>query len=93
MESLVYVVGPIEVADQHSMFKSIKDELELNLDKDRLILGDPEECLPEFQRQQEATGAETCLLRLRHAHSVGSSHGQIMKTIDSTGDRIIPYCN
>ena len=69
---------------------------ELTLDriaKDRLILGDPEECLTEFQRWQEATGAETCLLRLRHAHSGGPSHGQIMKTIDLIGDRIIPYCD
>jgi len=83
---------------QHGLseFRSIKDESELNLDriaKDRLILGDPEECLSEFQRWQEATGAETCLLRLRHAHSGGPSHGQIMKTIDLIGDRIIPYCN
>jgi probable F420-dependent oxidoreductase len=79
-----------------SEFKSIKDESELTLDriaKDRLILGDPQECLTEFQRWQEATGAETCLLRLRHAHSGGPSHGQIMKTIDLIGDRIIPYCD
>ncbi len=77
-----------------SEFRSIKDESELTLDriaKDRLILGDPEECLTEFQRWQEATGAEACLLRLRHAHSGGPSHAQIMKTIDLIGDRIIPY--
>jgi len=75
-------------------FRSIKDESELTLDriaKDRLILGDPEECLTEFQRWSEATGAESCLLRLRHAHSGGPSHSQIMKTIDLIGDRIIPY--
>ncbi len=79
-----------------SEFKAIKDESELTLDriaKDRLILGDPEECLTEFQRWQEATGAESCLLRLRHAHSGGPSHGQIMKTIDLIGDRVLPYCN
>ena len=77
-----------------SEFKSIKDESELTLDriaKDRLILGDPEECLTEFQRWSDATGAETCLLRLRHAHSGGPSHAQIMKTIDLIGDRIVPY--
>ena len=75
-------------------FQSIKDESELTLDriaKDRLILGDPEECLTEFQRWSEATGAESCLLRLRHAHSGGPSHAQIIKTIDLIGDRIIPY--
>ena len=79
-----------------SEFKSIKDESELNLEniaKDRLIMGDPEECLTEFQRWQYATGADSCLLRLRHAHSGGPSHAQIMKTIDLIGDRIIPYCH
>ena len=77
-----------------SEFKSIKDESEFTLDriaKDRLIMGDPEECLTEFQRWSERTGAESCLLRLRHAHSGGPSHAQIMKTIDLIGDRIIPY--
>ena len=79
-----------------SEFRFIKDESELTLDrisKDRLILGDPEECLSEFHRWQEATGAGTFMLRLRHAHSGGPSHGQIMKTIDLIGDRIIPYCD
>ena len=39
----------------------------------------------------QSTGAESCLLRLRHAHSGGPSHAQIMKTIHLIGDRIIPY--
>jgi len=75
-------------------FLAIKEESELTLDrvaKDRIIMGDPEECLTEFQRWSEGTGAESCLLRLRHAHSGGPSHAQIMKTIDLIGDRIIPY--
>ncbi len=75
-------------------FLSIKNDSELTLErvaKDRLIMGDPEECLSEFQRWSDATGAESCLLRLRHAHSGGPSHAQIMKTIDLIGDRIIPY--
>ena len=75
-------------------FLSIKSESELTLErvaKDRLIMGDPEECLNEFQRWSDATNAESCLLRLRHAHSGGPSHAQIMKTIDLIGDRIIPY--
>ena len=54
-------------------------------------MGAPEGCLTEFQRWSEGTGAESCLLRLRHAHSGGPSHAQIMKTIDLIGDRIIPY--
>ena len=75
-------------------FLSIKNESELTLErvaKDRLIMGDPEECLTEFQRWKEGTRAESCLLRLRHAHSGGPSHDQIMRTIDLIGDRIIPY--
>ncbi|MBO20246.1 MAG: hypothetical protein CL732_06880 [Chloroflexi bacterium] len=75
-------------------FQSIKNESELTLErvaKDRLIMGDPEECLTEFQRWAEGTGTESCLLRLRHAHSGGPSHAQIMKTIDLIGDRIVPY--
>ena len=72
-------------------FLSIKNESELTLErvaKDRLIMGDSEECLTEFQRWSEGTGAELCLLRLRHAHSGGPPHAQIMKTIDLIGDRI-----
>ena len=47
-----------------------------NLAPDRLILGDPETCVREFQRWQKATGASTFLLRLRHAHSGGPPHAQ-----------------
>ena len=75
-------------------FKSIKTEAELTLDnvaRDRLILGDPEECVSEFHRWSEATGAELCLLRLRHAHSGGPPHPEIMKAISLFGDRVIPY--
>ena len=95
------VYGPEVMAAYHYYwknglreFQSIQDESELTLDrvaKDRLIMGDPEECLDEFQRWSEGTGAESCLLRLRHAHSGGPSHAQIMKTIDLIGDRIVPY--
>ena len=55
-------------------FQSIKSEAEFTLDriaKDRLILGDPEECVGEFRRWSQATGADYFLLRLRHAHSGG----------------------
>lgn len=75
-------------------FRSIKSEEELTLDKvaeDRLILGDPEECVSEFHRWSEATGAELCLLRLRHAHSGGPAHEEIMKSISLFGERVIPY--
>ncbi len=75
-------------------FRSIQSEDSLTLDQvahDRLILGDPEECVSEFKRWSEATGASHCLLRLRHAHSGGPPHQQIMKTIDLIGERVIPY--
>ena len=54
-----------------------------NLAPDRLILGDPEACVREFQRWQKATGASTFLLRLRHAHSGGPPHAKIMEAIQT----------
>lgn len=63
-----------------------------NLAPDRLILGDPETCVREFQRWQKATGADTFLLRLRHAHSGGPPHESIMDAIRLFGERVLPYC-
>ena len=57
-----------------------------------MILGDPETCMREFQRWQQATGASTFLLRLRHAHSGGPPHAEIMKAIRLFGERVLPYC-
>ena len=63
-----------------------------NLAPDRLILGDPETCVREFHRWQEATGADYYLLRLRHAHSGGPAHEKITQAIKLFGDRVLPYC-
>ncbi len=63
-----------------------------NLAQDRLIIGEPEECIREFHRWQEATGADYCLLRLRHAHSGGPAHAKIVDAITLFGDRVMPYC-
>lgn len=79
-----------------SEFRSIKSESELTLDKvarDRLILGGPEECIREFHRWNEATGADYFLLRLRQAHSGGPPHEKIMEAIRLFGEKVIPYCN
>jgi alkanesulfonate monooxygenase SsuD/methylene tetrahydromethanopterin reductase-like flavin-dependent oxidoreductase (luciferase family) len=62
-----------------------------NLAPDRLILGDPETCVREFQRWQKATGASTFLLRLRHAHSGGPPHEKIMEAIRLFGERVLPH--
>jgi len=62
-----------------------------SLAPDRLILGDPETCVREFQRWQKATGAGTFLLRLRHAHSGGPPHDRIMAAIRLFGERVIPH--
>jgi alkanesulfonate monooxygenase SsuD/methylene tetrahydromethanopterin reductase-like flavin-dependent oxidoreductase (luciferase family) len=69
---------------------------------DRLILGDAETCIREFKRWGEATGAQYFLLRLRHAHSGGPAHDEIMKAIRAHdeimkairlfGERVLPYC-
>jgi probable F420-dependent oxidoreductase len=63
-----------------------------NLAPDRLILGDPETCVREFQRWSKATGAGYFLLRLRHAHSGGPPHAKIMETIKLFGERVLPHC-
>jgi alkanesulfonate monooxygenase SsuD/methylene tetrahydromethanopterin reductase-like flavin-dependent oxidoreductase (luciferase family) len=62
-----------------------------NLAPDRLVLGDPETCVREFQRWQKATGASTFLLRLRHAHSGGPAHAKIMEAIRLFGEGVLPY--
>src|SRR3989442_805164 len=63
-----------------------------NLAPDRLILGEPDTCVREFQRWQKATGASTFLLRLRHAHSGCPPHAEIMQGIRLFGERVLPYC-
>ena len=83
---------------QHRLaeFRNIPADAEFtlkNLAPDRLLLGDPETCVGEFRRWQEATGASHCLLRLRHAHSGGPAHEKIMQTIRLFGDRVLPYCS
>jgi probable F420-dependent oxidoreductase len=59
---------------------------------DRLVLGDPEHCVRELHRWRQATGAEHCLLRLRHAHSGGPPHERIMEAIRLFGERVLPHC-
>jgi probable F420-dependent oxidoreductase len=76
-------------------FRNIPDGTEFslaNLAPDRLIVGDPESCVREFNRWQEITGASDCLLRLRHAHSGGPPHQKIMDAIRLFGERVLPYC-
>jgi probable F420-dependent oxidoreductase len=76
-------------------FRNIGPEVEFTLDNlapNRLVLGDPETCVREFQRWHEATGADYFLLRLRHAHSGGPAHEKIMQTLKLFGDGVLPYC-
>jgi probable F420-dependent oxidoreductase len=59
---------------------------------DRLVIGEPETCVREFQRWSKATGADYFLLRLRHAHSGGPPHDKIMEAIRLFGERVLPHC-
>jgi probable F420-dependent oxidoreductase len=82
---------------QHRLaeFRDIPPDTEFtlaNLAPDRLILGDPETCVREFQRWHEATGADYFLLRLRHAHSGGPPHAKILEAIKLFGEKVLPYC-
>lgn len=79
-----------------SEFRSIESEDEItlaNLEADRLILGEPQECVSEFHRWSEAVGADYFLLRLRHAHSGGPPHEKIMDAICLFGEEVIPACS
>jgi probable F420-dependent oxidoreductase len=62
-----------------------------NMWKDRIITGSPEHCVAEFRRWSEAVGSDYFLLRLRHAHSGGPPHREIMKTIERFGRDVIPH--
>jgi alkanesulfonate monooxygenase SsuD/methylene tetrahydromethanopterin reductase-like flavin-dependent oxidoreductase (luciferase family) len=64
-----------------------------NMWKDRIIAGSPEECVAEFRRWGEALGTDYFLLRLRHAHSGGPPHKDIMQAIERFGRDVIPHLN
>jgi probable F420-dependent oxidoreductase len=75
-------------------FQSIGSEDELEFEtmwKDRIITGSPETCIAEFNRWSDAVSSDYFLLRLRHAHSGGPAHTEIMKTIERFGRDVIPY--
>ncbi|MBC8241471.1 MAG: LLM class flavin-dependent oxidoreductase [Alphaproteobacteria bacterium] len=75
-------------------FVEIESEDEIEFEtmwKDRIIAGSPETCVAEFKRWSEAVGSNYFLLRLRHAHSGGPSHKEIMKTIERFGRDVIPH--
>lgn len=62
-----------------------------NMWKDRIIAGSPEECIAEFRRWSDAVGTDYFLLRLRHAHSGGPPHKDIMRAIERFGRDVIPH--
>lgn len=74
-------------------FKGFSSEDEFrfeNIWRDRIITGAPEDCVAEFRRWSEALGTTYFILRLRHAHSGGPPHAEIMKTIERFGREVIP---
>ena len=75
-------------------FKDVGSEDDFEFErmwKDRIITGSPETCVAEFKRWSEAIGSNYFLLRLRHAHSGGPPHADIMKTIERFGRDVIPH--
>ena len=101
LEDAARVYGP-EVTDAyryywrngHNAFQDFKSEDELNFEnvwQDRIITGSPEMCIAEFKRWSEVMGSDYFLLRLRHAHSGGPPHKEIMSTIERFGKDVIPY--
>ena len=59
--------------------------------KDRIIAGSPQACIDEFRRWSETVGSNYFLLRLRHAHSGGPPHTDIMQWIERFGRDVIPH--
>lgn len=88
------VYGP-DVIAAYRYQEEFRKMTELTLDdlaQDRMILGDPEECIRELHRWHEATGADYFVLRLRHAHSGGPPHEKILAAIRKFGAEVLPYC-
>ena len=73
-------------------FESEADFNLANVAKDRIVIGEPEECIQDFLRWKEVTGADNFILRLRHAHSGGPPHEQIMGALKLFGEQVLPYC-
>jgi len=61
-----------------------------NLSADRLILGEPGHCVEELERWGRVLGVDEVLLRLRHAHSGGPPHRDILAAIELFGSAVIP---
>ena len=74
-------------------FQNIDSEAAFTLDnlaEDRLILGRPDECVQQLHRWSEALGTHYVMMRLRHAHSGGPPHREIMKAIELFGSHVVP---
>ncbi len=100
-EEAARIYGP-EVSDAYryywrngaTAFRGFVSEAEFrfeNVWKDRIIAGAPEACIAEFKRWSEALGVNSFMLRLRHAHSGGPPHREIVKAIERFGRDVIPY--
>ena len=100
-EEAARIYGP-EVSDAYryywrngaTAFRGFASEAELrfeNVWKDRIIAGAPEACIAEFKRWSEALGVNSFILRLRHAHSGGPPHRDIVAAIERFGRDVIPY--
>ncbi len=79
--------------NQALAFQGIESEAAFtleNLAQDRLILGTPDECVQQLHRWRGALGTTYIVMRLRHAHSGGPPHTEIMQAIELFGSRVLP---
>ncbi|MCB1740381.1 MAG: LLM class flavin-dependent oxidoreductase [Gammaproteobacteria bacterium] len=72
-------------------FEREEDFVFENIWKDRIITGSPQMCVSELQRWSKALGSTVFMLRLRHAHSGGPPHSEIMRAIERFGHDVIPH--
>ena len=59
-----------------------------SLAEDRFILGSPQDVIEGIERRSEALGCNHFLFRLAWP---GMEHEQVMRCIEITGDRVLPY--
>ncbi len=58
------------------------------LRQDRFIVGDPDYCIEQIARHQEALGVQAMGFRL---HWPGMSHQRVMKAIELLGEKVLPH--
>jgi alkanesulfonate monooxygenase SsuD/methylene tetrahydromethanopterin reductase-like flavin-dependent oxidoreductase (luciferase family) len=72
--------------------KGMTQELSFDdLIRDRLIFGDPKECIEQVRMWKQAIQPDYIILRMRQVHSGGPAHALVDKAIRLFGEAVIPH--